>query len=465
MFDKILIANRGEIALRVLRAAKELGIATVAVYSTADKEAMHVKLADESVCIGPPPARDSYLNVPALLAACEITGADAVHPGYGFLAENARFADILAEHGIAFIGPKGEHIRLMGDKIEAKRTAARLGIPCVPGSDGAIADEAEAAKVAAEIGYPVLVKAAAGGGGRGMRVANSADELADALANAKMEAKAAFGDDAVYLEKYLAKPRHIEFQVLGDGKGRAIHLGERDCSLQRRHQKVWEEGPSPALNAAQREEIGGVCARAMAELGYVGVGTIEFLFENGGFYFIEMNTRIQVEHPVTEMITGIDLVNEQIKIAAGSPLSIAQEDVRIQGAAIECRVNAEHPGTFMPSPGRISYFHPPGGLGVRVDSAAYQGYVIPPYYDSLIGKLIVHGRNRTEAMMRLRRALDEFVVDGVETTLPLYRTLVRNLDVQNGQYDIHWLEGFLDSDEAKAETRLRRRAAISTCRA
>ena len=449
MFDKILIANRGEIALRVLRAAKELGIATVAVYSTADKEAMHVKLADESVCIGPPPARDSYLNVPALLAACEITGADAVHPGYGFLAENARFADILAEHGIAFIGPKGEHIRLMGDKIEATRTAARLGIPCVPGSDGAITSEAEAAKIAAAIGYPVLVKAAAGGGGRGMRIAKSAEELADALSGAKLEAKSAFGDDAVYLEKYLAKPRHIEFQILGDGKGGAIHLGERDCSLQRRHQKVWEEGPSPALNAAQREEIGGVCARAMAELGYVGVGTIEFLFENGGFYFIEMNTRIQVEHPVTEMITGIDLVNEQIKIAAGSPLSFTQEEVRIQGAAIECRVNAEHPGTFMPSPGRISYFHPPGGLGVRVDSAAYQGYVIPPYYDSLIGKLIVHGRNRTEAMMRLRRALDEFVVEGVETTLPLYRTLVRNLDVQNGQYDIHWLEGFLDSDAGK----------------
>ena len=450
MFDKILIANRGEIALRVLRAAKELGIATVAVYSTADKEAMHVKLADESVCIGPPPARESYLNVPALLAACEITGADAVHPGYGFLAENARFADILAEHGIAFIGPKAEHIRLMGDKIEAKRTAARLGIPCVPGSAGAIADEAEAVKVAAEIGYPVLVKAAAGGGGRGMRVANSADDLADALSSAKLEAKSAFGDDAVYLEKYLAKPRHIEFQVLGDGRGGAIHLGERDCSLQRRHQKVWEEGPSPALNAAQREEIGGVCARAMADLGYIGVGTIEFLYENGGFYFIEMNTRIQVEHPVTEMITGIDLVNEQIKIAAGSPLSIAQEDVRIQGAAIECRLNAEHPVTFTPSPGRISYFHPPGGLGVRVDSAAYQGYVIPPYYDSLIGKLIVHGRNRTEALMRLRRALDEFVVEGVETTLPLYRTLVRNLDVQNGQYDIHWLEGFLASDAAKA---------------
>ncbi len=450
MFDKILIANRGEIALRVLRAAKELGIATVAVYSTADKEAMHVKLADESVCIGPPPARDSYLNVPALLAACEITGADAVHPGYGFLAENARFAEILAEHHIAFIGPKAEHIRLMGDKIEAKRTATRLGIPCVPGSKGAVSDEAEALKIAAEIGYPVIVKAAAGGGGRGMKVARAADELVNAIANAKIEAKAAFGDDAVYLEKYLAKPRHIEVQVLGDGNGRAIHLGERDCSLQRRHQKVWEEGPSPALNATQREDIGGVVARAMAELGYVGVGTIEFLYEDGKFCFIEMNTRIQVEHPVTEMITGIDLINEQIKIAAGSPLTIMQEDVRIQGAAIECRVNAEHARTFTPSPGRISYFHPPGGLGVRVDSAAYQGYVIPPYYDSLIGKLIVHGRTRTEALMRLRRALDEFIIDGVETTLPLYRALVRNTDVQNGQYDVHWLEEFL-KDEVIAE--------------
>jgi acetyl-CoA carboxylase, biotin carboxylase subunit len=450
MFDKILIANRGEIALRVLRAAKELGIATVAVYSTADKEAMHVKLADESVCIGPPPARESYLNVPALLAACEITGADAVHPGYGFLSENARFADILTEHGIAFIGPKAEHIRLMGDKIEAKRTAQRLGIPCVPGSAGAVSEEAEALTIAAGLGYPVIVKAAAGGGGRGMKVANNGDELLNAISNAKIEAKSAFGDDAVYLEKYLAKPRHIEIQVLGDGKGGAIHLGERDCSLQRRHQKVWEEGPSPALNAAQREEIGGVVARAMAELGYVGVGTIEFLYEDGQFYFIEMNTRIQVEHPVTEMITGIDLVNEQIKIAAGSPLTIAQEDVRIQGAAIECRVNAEHARTFTPSPGRITYFHPPGGLGVRVDSAAYQGYVIPPYYDSLIGKLIVHGRTRTEALMRLRRALDEFIVDGIETTLPLFRSLVRNVEVQNGQYDIHWLEAFL-KDEAKKE--------------
>ena len=446
MFDKILIANRGEIALRVMRAAKELGISTVAVYSTADKEAMHVKLADESVCIGPPPARESYLNIPALLAACEITGADAVHPGYGFLSENARFAEILTEHGIVFIGPKAEHIRLMGDKIEAKRTATRLGIPCVPGSDGAVSDEVEALRIAKDIGYPVLVKAAAGGGGRGMKVSRSEDDLIEAIATAKTEAKAAFGDDAVYLEKYLQKPRHIEIQVLGDGRGNAIHLGERDCSLQRRHQKVWEESPSPALNPESREQIGGVVARAMAEMGYVGVGTVEFLYEEGRFYFIEMNTRIQVEHPVTEMITGIDLVNEQIKIAAGSPLSISQDEVRFDGVAIECRVNAEHPQTFMPSPGRLSSFHKPGGLGVRVDSAAYQGYVIPPYYDSLVGKLIVHGRTRTEALMRLRRALDEFVVDGIETTLPLFRALVRNVDIQNGAYDIHWLEGFLQRE-------------------
>jgi acetyl-CoA carboxylase, biotin carboxylase subunit len=448
MFDKILIANRGEIALRVMRAAKELGIATVAVYSTADKEAMHVKLADESVCIGPPPARESYLNVPALLAACEITGADAVHPGYGFLSENARFADILTEHGIVFIGPRAEHIRLMGDKIEAKRTATKLGIPCVPGSQGAVSDEDEAIRIARGIGYPVLVKAAAGGGGRGMKVARTETDLVEAIATAKTEAKAAFGDDAVYLEKYLQKPRHIEIQVLGDGQGRAIHLGERDCSLQRRHQKVWEEGPSPALNPEERDRIGGVVAKAMVDLGYVGVGTVEFLFEDGRFYFIEMNTRIQVEHPVTEMLTGIDLVNEQIKIAAGSPLSITQDEVRFQGVAIECRVNAEHPRTFMPSPGRISSFHPPGGLGVRVDSAAYQGYVIPPYYDSLVGKLIVHGRTRTEALMRLRRALDEFVVDGIETTLPLFRLLVRNSDIQDGEYDIHWLENFLKSEAA-----------------
>jgi len=443
MFDKILIANRGEIALRVMRAAKELGIATVAVYSTADKDAMHVKLADESVCIGPPPARDSYLNIPAIVAACEITGADAVHPGYGFLAENARFADILAEHEIAFIGPKAEHIRIMGDKIEAKRTAAKLGIPCVPGSSDAIADDAVALRVAGEIGYPVIVKAAVGGGGRGMKVVEGPDALIEAMSSARMEAKSAFGDDVLYLEKYLLNPRHIEIQVLGDGRGGAVHLGERDCSLQRRHQKIWEEGPSPALNADQREEIGGIVARAMTKLGYVSAGTVEFLYEDGDFYFIEMNTRIQVEHPVTEMVTGIDIVNEQIRIAAGSPLSFSQADVRILGAAIECRINAEHPGSFRPSPGRISYFHPPGGLGVRVDSAAYQGYAIPPYYDSLVGKLIVHGRTRTEAMMRLRRALDEFIVDGVETTLPLFRALVRNADVQNGQYDIHWLEKFL----------------------
>jgi len=448
MFDKILIANRGEIALRILRAAKELGISTVAVYSTADKEAMHVKLADESVCIGPPPARDSYLNIPALMAACEITGADAVHPGYGFLSENARFADILTEHGLVFIGPKAEHIRLMGDKIEAKRTATRLGIPCVPGSEGAVSEETEALRIARGIGYPVLVKAAAGGGGRGMKVARSEADLIDAIATAKTEAKAAFGDDAVYLEKYLQKPRHIEIQVLGDGKGRAIHLGERDCSLQRRHQKVWEESPSPALNPTERDAIGGVVARAMADLGYIGVGTIEFLYEDGQFYFIEMNTRIQVEHPVTEMVTGIDLVNEQIRIAAGSPLSIAQDEVRFNGVAIECRVNAEHPRTFVPSPGRISSYHTPGGLGVRVDSAVYQGYVIPPYYDSLVGKLIVHGRSRTEALMRLRRAIDEFVVDGIETTLPLFRALVRNSDIQDGAYDIHWLENFLKNEPA-----------------
>ncbi|MFL5193294.1 MAG: acetyl-CoA carboxylase biotin carboxylase subunit, partial [Microvirga sp.] len=390
MFDKILIANRGEIALRILRAAKELGIATVAVHSTADADAMHVRLADESVCIGPPAARDSYLNIPALIAACEITGADAIHPGYGFLSENARFAEVLEHHRITFIGPKAEHIRIMGDKIEAKRTAKRLGIPCVPGSEGGISDEAEARKVAKDIGYPVIIKAAAGGGGRGMKVARNENDLVHALQTAKTEAKAAFGDDAVYIEKYLEKPRHIEIQVLGDGKGNAIHLGERDCSLQRRHQKVWEEGPSPALNVEMREKIGGVVAKAMQELKYAGAGTIEFLYEDGEFYFIEMNTRIQVEHPVTEMITGIDLVNEQIRVAAGHPLSVRQEDVRIEGHAIECRVNAEHPSTFRPSPGTISYFHPPGGLGVRVDSAAYQGYRIPPHYDSLVAKLIVH---------------------------------------------------------------------------
>jgi acetyl-CoA carboxylase, biotin carboxylase subunit len=443
MFDKVLIANRGEIALRILRACKELGIATVAVHSTADADAMHVKLADESVCIGPPSPRESYLNIPALIAACEITGADAVHPGYGFLSENARFAEVLEQHKIGFIGPKSEHIRTMGDKIEAKRTAVRLGIPVVPGSDGGITEDEEARKVAMRIGFPVIIKAAAGGGGRGMKVARSEDELSYALSAARTEAKAAFGDDAVYIEKYLEKPRHIELQILGDGQGGAIHLAERDCSLQRRHQKVWEEGPSPALNAEQREKIGSIVANAMSELKYLGAGTIEFLYENGEFYFIEMNTRIQVEHPVTEMITGIDLVNEQIKIAAGAPLSVSQADIKVNGHAIECRVNAEHPATFRPSPGLVTYFHPPGGLGVRVDSAVYQGYRIPPHYDSLVAKLIVHGRTRNECLMRLRRALDEFIVDGIETTLPLFRTLVRNQDIQNGLYDIHWLEKFL----------------------
>jgi len=443
MFDKILIANRGEIALRVLRACKELGIATVAVHSTADADAMHVRLADESVCIGPPPAKDSYLNIPALLTACEITGADAVHPGYGFLSENARFAEILGEHNVHFIGPRPEHIRLMGDKIEAKRTAIRLGIPVVPGSDGGVTSDAEATGIARDIGFPVLVKAAAGGGGRGMKVARSEEELSSALSAARAEAKAAFGDDAVYLEKYLEKPRHIEIQVLGDGKGRAIHLGERDCSLQRRHQKIWEESPSPALNAGARDEIGETVAQAMRDLGYLGVGTVEFLFEDGKFYFIEMNTRIQVEHPVTEMITEIDLILEQIRVASGGDLGITQQDVRFSGHAIECRVNAENPVSFRPSPGKIVHYHAPGGLGVRVDSAVYQGYSIPPHYDSLLGKLIVHGKTRAECLMRLRRSLDEMVVDGIETTLPLFRALVRDQGVIDGNYHIHWLEQFL----------------------
>ncbi len=447
MFQKILIANRGEIALRVLRAAKELGIQTVAVHSTADANAMHVRLADESVCIGPPPSRDSYLNIHQIVAACEITGADAIHPGYGFLSENAKFAEILAAHNITFIGPSAEHIRIMGDKIEAKRTAKRLGIPVVPGSEGAITDPREAMRVAADIGYPVIIKAAAGGGGRGMKVAKSEEDLEMALATARSEAGAAFGDEAVYIEKYLEKPRHIEVQVMGDGAGGGIHLGERDCSLQRRHQKVWEEANSPALNSEARYRIGGICADAIASLGYAGAGTIEFLYENGEFYFIEMNTRLQVEHPVTEAITGIDLVHEQIRVASGAGLSVRQEDVRFNGHAIECRVNAEDARTFTPSPGTVTTFHTPGGLGVRVDSAVYSGYRIPPYYDSLIGKLIVHGRNRVECMMRLRRALDEFVVDGINTTLPLFRDLVGNSDIANGDYDIHWLEKYLAGDK------------------
>jgi acetyl-CoA carboxylase, biotin carboxylase subunit len=443
MFEKILIANRGEIALRVLRACKELGIPTVAVHSTADEDAMHVRLADESVCIGPPPARESYLNVPALLAACEITGADAVHPGYGFLSENARFAEILEEHNIHFIGPKPAHIRLMGDKIEAKRTAKRLGIPVVPGSESSLASDQEAVSLAQDIGFPVLVKASAGGGGRGMKMARAADELAATLATARAEAKAAFGDDALYLEKYLERPRHIEIQVLGDGHGRAIHLGERDCSLQRRYQKVFEESPSPALNANARNAIGETVAKAMRELQYLGVGTVEFLHEDGKFYFIEMNTRIQVEHPVTEMITDIDLILEQIRVATGNELELAQRDVKFHGHAIECRINAENPVSFRPSPGKIVHYHPPGGLGVRVDSAVYHGYTIPPFYDSLVGKLIVHGKTRGECLMRLKRALDEFVVDGIETTLPLFRALVREKDIIDGDYHIHWLEDFL----------------------
>ncbi len=443
MFSKILIANRGEIALRVLRAAKELGIQTVVVHSTADADAMHVRLADESVCIGPPAARDSYLNIHQIVAACEITGADAVHPGYGFLSENARFADILAAHNITFIGPSADHIRIMGDKIEAKRTAKRLGIPVVPGSDGAVSDETDAKRIAGDIGYPVIIKASAGGGGRGMKVARTEDDLIEALHTARTEAGAAFGDDAVYIEKYLEKPRHIELQVFGDGAGQGIHLGERDCSLQRRHQKVWEEANSPALNEEERARIGAICAKAVADLGYSGAGTIEFLYENSEFYFIEMNTRLQVEHPVTEAITGLDLVHEQIRVASGGGLSLTQDEVKFSGHAIECRINAEDPRTFVPSPGTITHFHTPGGLGIRVDSGVYSGYRIPPYYDSLIGKLIVHGRNRVECMMRLRRALDEFVVDGIKTTLPLFRDLVGNGDIANGDYDIHWLEKYL----------------------
>ena len=443
MFDKVLIANRGEIALRIQRACKELGVATVAVHSTADADAMHVRLADESVCIGPPAAKDSYLNIPQIVAACEITGADAVHPGYGFLAENARFAEILEEHEITFIGPSAEHVRLMGNKIEAKETAKKLGIPVVPGSDGPVSELKRARKLAREIGYPVLVKAAAGGGGRGMKVAHSEQDLEIAFATARAESKAAFGDDTLYLEKYLTKPRHIEVQVLADGLGNAIHLGERDCSLQRRHQKLWEEAPSPALNQSERDAIGATVAKAMQDLCYRGVGTVEFLYENGEFFFIEMNTRLQVEHTVTEMITGLDLVIEQIRIAAGAPLSLRQEDIRFNGHAIECRINAENPRNFRPSPGTITHFHTPGGLGVRVDSGAYAGYTIPPYYDSLIGKLVVHARTRNECLMRLRRALGEFVVDGVETTIPLFSALISEPDIVDGNYDIHWLEKHL----------------------
>jgi acetyl-CoA carboxylase biotin carboxylase subunit len=441
--EKLLIANRGEIALRIHRAAHEMGIKTVAVHSTADTEAMHVRLADEAVCIGPPAARDSYLNIPAIISAAEITGADAIHPGYGFLSENAQFAEIVEAHGIIFVGPKPEHIRIMGDKVEAKRTAGALGLPLVPGSDGAINDVDEAKAVADQIGYPVLIKAASGGGGRGMKVVPDASQFESLMKQAGSEAKAAFGDDTVYLEKYLGNPRHIEFQICGDGNGNAIHLGERDCSLQRRHQKVLEEAPSPVISAAERDRMGGIVSKAMADMGYRGAGTIEFLYENGEFYFIEMNTRLQVEHPVTEMITGVDLVREQIRIAEGRPLSVAQEDLRFSGHAIECRINAEDPQTFMPSPGKVTQYHVPGGMHVRVDSGLYQGYTVPPYYDSMIGKLIVYGRTREGALMRLKRALEEYVIDGMKTTIPLHQKLLRDPDIQNGDYTIKWLEEWL----------------------
>jgi len=448
MIKKILIANRGEIALRVIRACKELGIASVAVHSTVDEHAMHVRLADESVCIGPASATNSYLSIPAIISACEITGADTVHPGYGFLSENAKFADILDAHNITFIGPTADHINLMGDKIAAKAKAIELGIPVVPGSDGEVKTVAEAEKIASDMGFPVLIKAASGGGGRGMKIALTKNDIKEAFETARSEAKAAFGDDAVYIEKYLQNPRHIEIQVACDTHGNAVHLAERDCSLQRRHQKVLEEAPSTVLTPKMRADIGDVVVSAMKGMNYRGVGTVEFLFENDAFYFIEMNTRLQVEHPITEMITGIDLVREQIRVADGHPLSFTQDDIKINGHAIECRINAENPRTFSPSPGTIQTYHTPGGLGVRVDSAVYSGYKIPPYYDSLIGKLIVYGMDRDHCLKRLSRALDEFVIDGVETTLPLFAELLKNEDIKKANYDIHWLEHFLDDGDA-----------------
>jgi acetyl-CoA carboxylase biotin carboxylase subunit len=440
---RLLIANRGEIALRIHRAAHEMGIETVAVHSTADADAMHVRLADHAVCIGPPAARDSYLNIAAIISAAEITHADAIHPGYGFMSENAQFAEIVEAHGITWIGPKPEHIRTMGDKVEAKRTAGALGLPLVPGSDGAVSDIAEATKIAEEIGYPVIIKAASGGGGRGMKVCTGPDQLETLIQQAGSEAKAAFGDATVYLEKYLGNPRHIEFQVFGDGNGNAIHLGERDCSLQRRHQKVLEEAPSPVISPAERDRMGGIVAKAMAGMGYRGAGTIEFLWEDGEFYFIEMNTRLQVEHPVTEAITGVDLVREQIRIAEGKPLSVRQEDIEFKGHAIECRINAEDAWTFAPSPGLVDSYHAAGGMHVRVDSGLYAGYRIPPYYDSMIAKLIVYGRTREGCIMRLKRALEEMVIGGVKTSIPLHQALMNEPDFLDGAYTIKWLEEWL----------------------
>ncbi|MDD9922234.1 MAG: acetyl-CoA carboxylase biotin carboxylase subunit [Boseongicola sp.] len=444
MFEKILIANRGEIALRVIRACREMGIKSVAVHSTADADAMHVRMADESVCIGPPAGTESYLSMPAIISACEITGAQAIHPGYGFLSENAAFVQIVEDHQITFIGPSAEHIRIMGDKITAKETAKNLGIPVVPGSDGGVATLEDAEKVSEEIGYPVIIKATAGGGGRGMKLATTAGELETAFRTARSEAKAAFGNDEVYIEKYLGRPRHIEIQVFGDGKGNAVHLGERDCSLQRRHQKVFEEAPGPAITAEERARIGKVCADAVAQINYIGAGTVEFLYEDGEFYFIEMNTRLQVEHPVTEAVFGVDLVREQIRVAAGLPMEFRQEDLEVQGHAIEIRINAEKLPNFAPSPGKITQYHAPGGLGVRMDSALYDGYSIPPYYDSLIGKLIVEGRDRPEALARLRRALAEIIIDGIDTTIPLFDALLAEPDIQTGDYNIHWLEKWLE---------------------
>jgi len=448
MFEKILIANRGEIALRVIRACREMGIRCVAVHSTADSDAMHVRMADESVCIGPPPGTDSYLSIPAIISACEISGAQAIHPGYGFLSENARFVQILEDHGLTFIGPTAEHIRIMGDKITAKDTMKALGVPCVPGSEGGVPTLEEAKKIGEKIGYPVIIKATAGGGGRGMKVAKNAKEMEQAFLTARAEGKAAFGNDEVYIEKYLTTPRHIEIQVFGDGKGKAVHLGERDCSLQRRHQKVFEEAPGPIITEEQRSAIGKVCADAVSKINYTGAGTIEFLYENGEFYFIEMNTRLQVEHPVTEAIFGVDLVREQIRVAAGEPMSFAQKDLQINGHAIEVRINAEKLPNFAPCPGKISAYHAPGGLGVRMDSALYNGYSIPPYYDSLIGKLIVHGRNRDEALARLSRALSELIIDGIDTTIPLFDALLAEKDIHSGEYNIHWLEHWLDQQSS-----------------